>query len=339
MLSCIRGRLETVVCDRERSADVKVMVMGSGGVGGYFGAVLHRAGNEVTLVARGEHLDAIRGRGLRIESVASGDFTIRPAATDRPDPSLEAELVLYCVKGYDNAGAIATMAPTVGADTKVLTLQNGIGSGDRLADAFGADKVLLGVTYIDAVRTEPGVVAEVGDKCNIVFGEQDGRHTPMAVAVRDAMKDAGIDVRLSSNVAEELWKKLIYICAWSGMICMTRAPMAEITSTPEASDLTLRIMREVEAVARAKGVDVDPDHVDRTMAYFQKTREGAISSMLTDLQRGNRLEVDVLNGAVARLGGELGVPTPGNEFIAACLTVAHNRARAVSQPGGGSTLS
>jgi 2-dehydropantoate 2-reductase len=326
ILARIRGGLGVDVRDRERSADVRIMVMGSGGVGGYFGAVLHRAGHEVTFVARGEHLEAIRARGLRIESVASGDFTVRPAATDTPDQSLGAELVLYCVKGYDNAAAIDTMAPAVGADTRVLTLQNGIGSGDRLADAFGADKVLLGVTYIDVVRTEPGVVAEVGDKCNIVFGEQDGQHSPRAVAVRDAMKDAGIDVHLSSNVAEELWKKLIYICAWSGMICMTRASMAEITGTPEANDLTLRIMREVEAVARASGVDLDPGHVDRTMAYFQKTREGAVSSMFTDLQRGNRLEVDVLNGAVARLGVELGVPTPGNEFIAGCLAVAHNRA-------------
>ena len=152
--------------------------MGSGGVGGYYGALLFRSGQDVTFVARGEHLDAIRDQGLRVESVTSGDFTVHPPATDRPSGAWKADMVLFCVKGYDNAGAIATMGPALGADTSVLTLQNGIGSGDELASAFGDKSVLLGLTYINAVRRGPGVVAELGGACNIVFGEEDGGLTP-----------------------------------------------------------------------------------------------------------------------------------------------------------------
>ena len=305
---------------------MKILVMGSGTVGGYYGAVLHRGGHEVTFVARGEHLDAIRQSGLRVESVTSGDFTIHPPVTDSPEGSWLPELVLFCVKGYDNAEAIELVRPAVGEGTSVLTLQNGLGSGDELASAFGHDKVLLGVTYVDAVRKAPGVVVEEGGPCNVVFGDADGSRSPRAVAVYEALEGAGISVELSSDVEVALWSKLIYVCAWSGMICITRASFAEILGTPEAEDLTWRVMREAEAVAGAKGVNVDGDLVERTMERFRATDGPSISSMYEDLKRGGRLEVEVLNGAVARLGKEVGVETPANELIAACLMVAHNRA-------------
>ena len=140
------------------------------------------------------------------------------------------------------------------------------------------------------------------------------------------MKGAGIDAVLSSNVTKDLWEKLVHICALSGMVCITRSTMTEIVATPEARGLMGRVMREAVAVARAKGVEVGRDYVESQMAYFEQTKEGTVSSMFTDLERGNRLEVGVLNGAVARLGVELGIATPANEFITACLTVAHNRA-------------
>ena len=305
---------------------MKILVMGSGAVGGYYGAVLHRGGHEVTFVARGEHLDAIRQSGLKVESVTTGDFTIHPPVTDRPDGSWTPDLALFCVKGYDNAEALDLMRPAVREGTSVLTLQNGLGSGDELASAFGQEKVLLGVTYVDAVRKAPGVVVEEGGPCNIIFGEADGSRSPRAVAVYETMKASGISVELSSDVQVALWSKLIYVCAWSGMICITRASFAEILGTPEAEDLTLRVMREAEAVARAKGVNVDRDLVERMMERFRATDGPSISSMYEDLKRGGRLEVGVLNGAVARLGGELGVETPVNGFIAGCLMVVHNRA-------------
>ena len=305
---------------------MNILIMGSGAVGGYYGAVLHRSGQEVTFVARGDHLEAIRQRGLRIESVTSGDFTIRPTVAERPDGSRKADLVLYCVKGYDNAEATKVMRPAVGEATSILTLQNGIGSGDDLAAAFGRERVLLGVSYVDSVRTEPGVVVEEGGPCNIVFGEEDGSRTARAIAVYDALKGAGIAVELSTNVTVALWTKLIYICALSGMTCITRSSFTEVVETPETLEFTWRVMREAEQVGRAKGVDLDDDVVEKTMAHFKQVEGRMMSSMYNDLKRGNPLEVGVLNGAVAALGKEVGVPAPVNEFIASSLTLAHNRA-------------
>ena len=306
---------------------MKVLVVGSGAVGGYYGGVLSKSGEDVTLVARGEHLDAIRINGLRVESVASGDFTIHPSAVETPDGSWKADLALFCVKSYHNERAIEVMRPAIGDDTAILTLQNGIGSGDELAKAFGADKVLLGATYIDAMRRAPGVVAEVSGDNRIVFGEEDGRQTPRAIDIREAFLQAGVDIRMSSDVRKDLWDKLIMICALSGMMCITRGSLAEVLETPDALDLMWRVLREVEAIGRAKGVGLDDDVVESTMKPFQASKHDVISSMRLDLDAGNRLEVGVLNGAVARMGKEVGVATPVNEFITACLTVADNRAR------------
>ena len=305
---------------------MKVLVMGSGGVGGYYGSVLHRAGHDVTFVARGDHLDAIRRDGLRVESIGSGNFTIHPAATNKPDSSHAADLVLFCVKGYDNDGAIPLMAPAVTAHTSILTLQNGIGSGDVLAQAFGVEKILLGATYIDAEKTAPGVVAETGRVREIVFGAESGDRSDKAIAVRDALVSAGVDVDLTPAVASELWAKLIYICALSGMMCITRATFPEILANPGTEQMTLAAMWEVEAVAEARGIALRPQVVEQTMERFRQVKANGISSMYVDLQRGGPLEVGVLNGAVSRFAKELSVATPINDFIAACLTIAHDRA-------------
>ena len=305
---------------------MRILVIGSGAVGGYYGAVLHKGGHDVTFVARGQHLEAIRQEGLRIESVSSGDFTIHPTAADRPAGSWKADMVLFCVKAYDNGEAITIMAPAVGQETAILTLQNGIGSGDELAVAFGWERVLLGATYVDSTRRAPGVVSEVGGPANIVFGEQGGSRSPRAEAVLDALGESGIAVELSTDVAKALWTKLVYICAVSGMTCVTRAPFAEVLETPETLELTWRVMREAETVARARGIGLDDDIVEKAMAGFQEVGGRFVSSMFTDLERGNPLEVDVLNGAVSRLGKELGVDTPVNDFIAGCLAPAHNGA-------------
>ena len=307
---------------------MKILVMGSGAIGGYFGAVLHKAGHDVTFVERGEHLEAIQQRGLRIESLAAGNFTIHPEATAQPDGSFSADMALFCVKGYDNAQAITIMEPAVGENTSILTLQNGIGSGEVLASAFGREKVLLGVTYADVTRKVPGLVVEDGTQCNIIFGPEDGRRSPRAVEVYKALQGAGVDTELSTNVTGELWKKLTYICALSGMTCITRSAFSEVLEIPETLDLTWNLMREVEAVAKARGVDLDEGVPDSFMAQFQEAQGRITSSMYTDLQQGRPLEVEVLNGAVARLGNELGVDTPINSFIATCLTVAHRRAMA-----------
>ena len=313
---------------------MNVLVMGSGAVGGYYGGVLRHAGNEVTFVARGDHLAAIRERGLRVDSVTSGNFTVEADATDRPDASLRPELVLFCVKGYDNATAIELLRPVVREDTTVLTLQNGIGSGAQLADAFGEHKVMLGVTYVDAALKGPGHVAEFGGPSRLVFGEADGGRTDRAAAISDALSGAGVTVELTSDVETALWRKFLFICAWSGMICLTRSPMAEILASPATKRMTTDVLREVQSVAGARGIELSDSEVEAAMQSFRDAGEDSVSSMYIDLQAGKPLEIEVLNGAVARMGAEVGVATPVNDFIVACLALPH--ARAVADRAGGS---
>lgn len=305
---------------------MKILVMGTGAVGGCLGGMLARTGEEVTFVARGQHLEAVRRQGLRVESTLVGDFVVRAPAVERPDGSWKADLVLFCVKSYSNTQAIETIRPAVGGSTAILTLQNGIGSGEQLAAAFGWDRVLLGAAYIEAMRKGPGVVGQAGP-CRIVFGEPDGRQSQRALRVRDALQRAGVEAELSSDVMAALWSKLVFICALSGMSCITRSSFAEVMDTPATCDLAERVMREAEAVARARGVKLDADIVERNMAYFQENKKDLVSSMYLDFQAGNPLELSVINGAVSRLGKEAGVATPINDFITACLSVADQRAR------------
>lgn len=313
---------------------MNVLVVGTGGVGGYFGAMLHRAGEDVLLVARGEHLRAINEHGLRVKSVVPGDFTVHAKAVERPDGSWKADLALFCVKSYSNEEAIEVMRPAVGPDSSILPLQNGIGVGDQLAAAFGRDKVLLGLTYIDAARPEPGMVSVGRGSSRIVFGEWDSKRTPRAVKVLDMLTKAKLDVVLSDDVQRDLWKKLTYICCLSGMLCITRASFVEVLDTPETRDLAVRVMKEAEAVAKALGVALPPKVVEDTLAYFDQHKAEVTSSMFLDLQRGNPIEVGTINGAVSRLGKQAGVPTPVNDFIFWCLTPYAMRAVAARKSGG-----
>ena len=307
---------------------MKILIMGTGAIGGCYGGLLARSGEDVVFAARNDNLRAIRDNGLRVESATFGDFTVHPDATDNFDGSWTADLILFCVKGYHNEQAMSDVAPAVGENTTILTLQNGIGSGEQLAQRFGADKVLLGAAYIDAERIGYGVFAQRGSPPRIVMGEESGEPTDRAQAIADLLRKADIETEVSPNVLTALWTKLVYICALSGMSCITRAPFAEVLDTPETYAMTLQVMREAVAVGQASGVPLDDGLVDSVMAEFLEEKAGLISSMHTDLMAGNPLEVSLLNGAVARIGESAGVPTPANGFISACLTIADNSARA-----------
>lgn len=306
---------------------MRILVMAAGAVGGYFGALLARAGNRVTFVARGDNLAAIRAGGLQVRSVTSGDFVVEGAdVTDRLDGSWRADLVLFCVKGYQNDAAIEAMRPAVGADTAILTVQNGLGSGDRLSDAFGPGAVLLGAAYVEAERRGPGMFAELGGACRIDFGEQDGARSPRAQSVLGTLREAGIDAVLSEDPSLTLWNKLVFICALSGMTCICRAPFSEVMDTAGTADLTRRVVEEAAAVGRAVGVKLAPDVVDQTMLQFRRDKGELVSSMYGDLVAGRPLELENLNGAISSLGRRHGVETPVNDLITACLTVSHRRA-------------
>ena len=299
--------------------------MGSGAVGSYFGSVLHKAGHDVLFVARGAHLDAINKNGLIVESSTSGNFTMYPNVTDSLSNGYTADLILYCVKGYQNEKALELISTAVGSDTSIVTLQNGIGSGDLLAERFGHKKVLLGVTYIDAMRPKPGHVIETSDRCNIIFGEVDINDGVRATKIENALNVDGIEVELAEDILKYVWQKFIYICGWSGMMSVTRSPMSAIMAVPEARQMTIDAMNEALEISKAKGINIDQNFMDETIEYFSHVGDEAVSSMLLDLLNGNPIEIDVINAAAVAMGDEEGIPTPINSFISNVLRVHHSK--------------
>ena len=305
---------------------MKILIMGTGAIGGCYGGLLARSGEDVVFAARGDNLKAIREGGLKVESETFGKFSVQPEAVDVLDGSWKSDLVLFCVKGYHNEQAMTDMAAAIGDGTTILTLQNGIGSGDQLSGRFGADKVLLGAAYIDAERTEPGVFVQQGSPPRVVLGEENGELSDRAVAIADVLKAADIETELSTSVLTALWGKLVYICALSGMSCITRSEFTSVLESPETYQMTMQVMNEALRVGQGSGVPLDDGLPDSVMAGFLQEK-GFISSMYNDLLAGNPLEVSLINGAVARIGKEVGIETPANSFISACLTIADNKAR------------
>lgn len=307
---------------------MNVLVMAAGSVGGYFGGLLARAGNDVLFVARGENLSAITSRGLIVESETSGNFTVEANAVERPDGSWIADLVLFCVKSYHNSVAMDTITPAVGAETAILTLQNGVGSGDELSAVFGSQRVMLGAAYVEAAHPAPGLFQEVGWEGRIVFAEQDGSPSQRGKEIEQTFAEAGIDSEIAEDIEQALWNKLVYICGLSGMTCITHSSFAEVMDSPETREMTLGVITEAATVGKAAGVNLASDLIDSIMNVFIEDKDHLISSMHADLTAGRPMEFGNLNGKVSQLGGELGVPTPINDFITACLTPQHKRALA-----------
>lgn len=298
---------------------MRIAVMGAGAVGGYLGARAAQAGHSVTLIARGEHLKAIRERGLQILS-PEGEWsppTLR--ATDNPAEAGVADLVLFCVKTYDTDSAAAAMKPMVGPDTVVLPLQNGVESEDRLTRVLGPGRVLGGSVRVVAVIDEPGVL-RVNTPAALVFGELDGSISPRVERIRAALSAAqGLKVNLTSDIVGALWTKMIFICGVAGVASVCRSAMGPIAALPETCQMLEDAMQECAAVARARGVRLPEDAVAKQFGYAVGMPPDSKPSMLHDLERGHRLEVDALNGTVVRYGRELRVPTPVNGAIYAVL--------------------
>jgi 2-dehydropantoate 2-reductase len=305
---------------------MKIAVMGAGGVGGYFGALLHRAGERVWFVARGDHLKAIQAHGLRVTSVL-GDVTLRVSATDNPADVGIADLVLFCVKSYDTDAAAAQMRPMIGPGTTILCLQNGVDNEERLAAVYGGRAVLPGVVYIFSVVSAPGVVCQSGGPRRISFGERDGSSTPRVSEIYATLSRAGIDCERSDRITGALWEKFILICALGGMTALTRLSIGEIRSCDETWAMYGAVVAEVAAVARARRVPIGAAAPEQTMALSAGMAPDSRSSLYHDLVTGRRLEVDALAGTVVRLGDAAGVPTPMNRAIYAALKPYDLRAR------------
>lgn len=298
---------------------MRIAVVGAGGVGGYFGGRLAQHGEDVTFIARGAHLQAMRAAGLRVSSQL-GDFVINPVSvTDRASTVGPVDVVMFAVKLWDVESAASQILPLVGSDTAVISFQNGVDAEHILAARVGAEHVAGGLAYITTLLAEPGRVEQVGSAARLVFGELDGRTSARLTAFADACRAAGIDVTLSTEIEKELWSKFVYLCALSGLTTLTRHSLGPILQDADTRALFVACMSEVAAVARARGVNLDDDIVARQTAWGDGLPPTVKSSMLVDLERGNPLEVAWLSGAVARMGAELGVNTPVNAFIHSAL--------------------
>jgi len=288
---------------------VHVVVMGSGGVGGYFGAKLLRAGVEVTMVARGLHLAAMRRSGLTIRSAVEGESVVRPAVVERLEGAARADAVLFCVKSFDTEDAAPRLWSILGPDTPVLSLQNGVDNEDKIDAALGAGRAMGGVAQVFATIEAPGVIKHQAAG-RIILGEMDGRVSERAERLRDTFAHAEVPVELSRNIRRALWEKYILICAVAGTTALTREPLGVIRETPPTWRLFRELVAEVTALARAEGVDMPDDTVDQTMKFASGIPPANRASLAQDLLQGRRLELEAIHGHASRLGERLGVPTP-----------------------------
>jgi 2-dehydropantoate 2-reductase len=301
---------------------MKIAVMGTGGVGGYFGTRLALGGSDVAFVARGAQLAAMREHGLRVRS-AGGDLHLAPVrATDDPREIGPVDLVLFGVKLWDTSAAAEAIRPLLGPDTAVVSFQNGVVKDDILMETLGRRAVIGGVCYIAATIAEPGVIVHTGTMQRLVFGEYDGTRSARVELFEAACRQAGIDAEVSADITRALWEKFVFLVAFSAVTATTRRPIGAVRAHPQTRRLLAAAMQEVVDVGRAQGVALAPDFVADRLRFADQLPVTMTSSMANDLERGNRLEVPWLSGDVARRGAALGVPTPVNGTLFDVLSIA-----------------
>lgn len=297
-------------------------IMGAGATGGYFGGLLARAGADVTFIARGAHLAALRARGLRVQS-ARGNFSLPVRATDDPPGMRTADVVLFAVKSYDTEAAADAITPIVGPHTAVLCVQNGVDNEERLAGRFGPERVLGGATRIEAILWEPGVVAHLSPFARLAFGPWSGPPGEREQGILAALQGTGIDAELSDDGRRVVWEKFLFLCPMAAVTSVTRAPIGEVLACPETRALFRQAVAEVAAVAAARDVDLGGDAaVESMMSLVAGLPAGMRSSMQRDLEAGRRIELEALSGTVVRYGREAGIPTPAHAFVYAALKPA-----------------
>lgn len=298
---------------------MNLVIMGAGGVGGYFGARLARAGESVVLIARGAHLDAIRRDGLRIRSSVEGEYVVRPAAVDEARGLKPAEMILLCVKSFDTESAVEHIRPLVGPETGILTLQNGVDNVEKIDERLGPGHAVGGAAYVFATIEGPGVIAHRFSG-RIAFGELDGQTRPRSEQLLAAFERAGVPVKLTRDIRRVMWEKYLFISAQAGMTALTRSPTGVLRESAETWRMYRMIVEELAAVAAAAGVRLGPDGVESIMKAAEALAPDTYSSLHHDLVHGKRLELEALHGHAVRLGEKLGVPTPMLFAVYAALT-------------------
>jgi 2-dehydropantoate 2-reductase len=306
---------------------MRIAVFGTGAVGGYFGGRLAQASEDVVFIARGAQLRALRDQGLRVDSIA-GDFVVQPAqATDDPAHAGVVDVVLVGVKAWQVPEVAQAMRPLVGPETFVVPLQNGVEAPSQLAAVLGAEHVLGGLCRIVSLVVEPGHVRHAGLEPYVAFGELDNRPSQRAQRLREAFARAGVAAEISPDIQVAMWEKFLFIASFSGVGAVTRAPAGVLRSLPETRQMLEQAMHEVLAVAGAHEIALPHGAIPKTMALIDGLPPGGTASMQRDIVGGRRSELESQNGAVVRLGQEVGVATPLHAFIYHSLLPLELRAR------------
>ncbi|HEX7593072.1 MAG TPA: 2-dehydropantoate 2-reductase [Anaerolineae bacterium] len=308
---------------------MKIAAMAAGGLGGYYGALLAKDGHDVTFIARGAHLKAIRENGLTIKSV-HGDLTVKPArATDHPADVGVVDWILFGVKTYDTESAARAMRPLIGAPTAVLTFQNGVESADQIGAIIGKEHILVAPTQIVSNITAPGQIEQKSSFRLTTVGEIGGQGlTPRVEQIVAAFKRTGIDASAAADGRVPLWHKFVFIASTSGLASLARTAPYDLFQLPAARATLRAAMQEVDAVGRAHGIAMDADIVDRQYQMALNLKSGIKPSMQLDVEQGKRLEIDALNGAVVRLAAAKGLATPVHQTIYVALKMEDQRRQA-----------
>lgn len=295
--------------------------MGSGGLGGYFGALLARAGSEVSFIARGAHLEAMRRDGLRIEDAADPFLLPGVCATDDPREVGVVDLVMVCVKLWDTEGALEQLRPMVRPETTLVSFQNGVLKDSLLSAAFDEARLIGGVAYVASTVAAPGVITRTGALRRLIVGEFDGHRSERVEAFQAVCVAGGIDAEVSDDVRLAIWEKFVFLVGLSATTATMRVPIGPIRENPRSRAFLLDLMREVVGVGRAHGVPLPADYAEQRLEFADTVSPEMTSSMHHDLERGNRLEVRWLSGGVVELGEQVGVETPLNRAVADILSV------------------
>jgi len=307
---------------------MKIVIMGTGGVGGYYGGLLARSGEDVIFIARGPHFQAIREKGLQIRSVL-GDFTVSPArVTDSPHGIGPADLIIVAAKTYHTEEVAELIKPVVGPETVVMPLQNGVDAAERIGAVIGGEHLVGGTTWLSAAIEAPGIIGHYSPFRRIVFGELNGTITSRGQRIYDALSRSGATVELVENIRTILWTKYVFISAISALGCMTRVTSGEYRQIPETRGVLTDAMSEIAAVAHARGIPLETDVVEKTLSFFDASAPGLKPSMQRDVEAGRTSELESMIGYVVRSGEQLGVPTPVMRFAYAVLKPGHMKAQA-----------
>ena len=298
---------------------MRIAVVGAGGVGGGFGAALAKAGADVSFIARGAHLAAMKSAGLKVTGPRGDTHLVPTQATENPADIGKVDLVLFCVKLWDVESAGERIKPLIGPDTAVIPLQNGIDAHERLIPILGHNAVMCGVAQISASITAPGVITQVGVFMRMIFGELDGRRSRRAEELLALCGKAGFDATLSEQILTDLWMKFILLASNAGMMALARQPIGVLRDDPDMQPIFRSAYQEVIDVGRARGIALPADALEKILDQTNHFPPGMKASMALDLDRGNRLEIPWLSGKVVELGRQLGVPTPTHAMMHAML--------------------